>query len=385
LGDVRNVVVPALLSVVVLLPSGCSSDPRPEKTPDRTVSGSALLAAISHDLELIDGRENIAAVVVLVHGKRVLEWYDDVPSARHWDIGWETAAVVATLVGVAIDEGRISGLDATLRQLLPDHVGDMSPSVAATTLRQVLTMTAGFHSTIRDPVAKYVTARDPIAEILRAAQPTPERSIVFSSEGGHLLSAILAKATGQSVLDYARSRLFDPLGIDTSNAYQGPADAENMEAYQAADFAWPVDSTGLNLGWNSLKLTPDDLAKVGQLYLDDGRWKGEQLVSSSWIRQSTGAQAQNLSTTNNDFGGYAYGYGWWLTDADGSPAYFVADESGQLLEVAPDHDLVVAVASQPDYENGGTGVAPDALIFMVDNVIAPQVRPAGFKPAHPIP
>ena len=365
------------LSIALLLPVGCSTDPQPEpKTGTvKTIDGSALLAAINHDLELREGHENVAAVVVLVHGKRVIDWYNDVPTERHWDIGWATAAFVTTLVGIAIDEGHIPGLDATLRQLLPEHAGDMSPSVAATTLRQVLSMTGGFPSTSQDPVADQMSASDPVAEILRAARPSPLRRVVYSSQGAHLLAAVLAEATGMSVLEYARTRLLDPLGIDTSNAYQGTAGPEDLEAYQAADFAWQVDSTGLNLGWNSLKLSPSDLAKLGQRYLDGGRWKGKQLPSSSWVSQATAVQADNVFLTHNSFAGTGYGFGWWRIDTSTSPGYFVGDHSGQLLEVVPSRSLVVVVASQPDYATLKPGIHPENLTFLVDNVIAPAVAP----------
>jgi CubicO group peptidase (beta-lactamase class C family) len=373
-GSVRSVVL-VLSSIVLLLPVGCSTDPQHEPGPDPVEPQSALLAAIHRDLDLREGHENIEAVLVRAHGKRVVDWYNDVPTDRHWDIGWVTVAFVSTLIGIAIDEGDIPGLDATLRQLLPEHEGEMSPAVASTTLRDVLTMTGGFPGTIHDAVTRRMSAPDPVAEILRAAQPSAVHRVVYSSQGAHLLSAVLAKATGMSVLEYARSHLLDPLDIDTSNAYQGTAGPEDMEAYEAADFAWPVDSTGLSLGWNSLKLSPSDLAKLGQLYLDGGRWKGEQLVSSSWVQQATEGQEENVSMTNNNIAGTGYGYGWWRIDSGSSPAYFMGDVSGQLLEVVPSHSMVVVVASQPDFATLKPGIRPEDLTFLVDDVIAPQVRP----------
>jgi CubicO group peptidase (beta-lactamase class C family) len=350
-----------VVALVVLLVSlaGCSDSPDPE--PAAAQDQRALLDAINRQLELRPGHENLRALLVVVNGKTVVQRYDDVPAAKHWDIGWATTAVVATLVGIAIDEGRIPGLGATLRQLLTEQADDMSPAVAATTLREVLTMTGGFTGTNgADPVASYMTAPDPVGKILRAARPTPVHRFAYSAQGAHLLSAVLARATGMSVLDYARSRLFDPLGIDT----------------RSAGFAWPVDSTGLNLGWTGLELAPAELARIGQLYVDDGKWKGRRILSSSWVHESTRVQVHNVAHPSDNFSGYGgYGYGWWLIESDSSPAFFVADLSGQLLEVLPTHHLAVVVASETVNGAVGSAVTPDALTFLVNDVIGPAVRP----------
>jgi CubicO group peptidase (beta-lactamase class C family) len=345
------------VSILCLVPVvACSSD-QPE--PGNAEQESGLVSAINHQLELRPGNENVRAVLVNVHGKPVVAQYDGVPTSRHWDMGWGTVAVVATLVGIAIDEGRIPGLDATLAQLLPSHVDDMARAVASTTLREVLTMTGGFQKTLDDPVVDYAGGPDPVGKILRAARPTDAHQFAYSSQGAHVLAAIVARATGMPVLDYARSRLFDPLGIKTD-----PASA----------FGWANDSTGLNLGWTSLKLAPEDVAKLGQLYLDGGRWKGRQLVSASWVHEATRVQEENVARPNDSLSGYGgYGYGWWLIESDHSPAYFVADLSGQLLEVLPTHSLVVVVSSEPD-PKGAPGLTPDSLTFLVNDVIGPGVR-----------
>jgi CubicO group peptidase (beta-lactamase class C family) len=346
-----------IVSILCLVPVvACSSE---QAEPDTAEQESALVSAINHQLELRPGRENLRAVLVDVHGKPKVAQYADVPASRHWDMGWGTVAVVATLVGIAIDEGRIPGLDATLRQLLPDDVDDMSPAVASTTLREVLTMTGGFQKTLDDPVADYMAGPDPVGRILRAARPNRAHRFAYSSQGAHVLAAIVAKATGMPLLDYARSRLFDPLGIKTD---------------AASGFAWAKDSTGLNLGWTSLKLAPEDVARIGQLYLDGGRWKGRQVVSESWVHEATRVQEENVARPNDSLSGYGgYGYGWWLIESDHSPAFFVADLSGQLLEVLPTHSLVAVVSSEPGPE-GGPGLTPDSLTFLVNDVIGPGVR-----------
>ena len=108
-------------------------------------------------------------------------------------------------------------------------------------------------------------AEDPVAITLASPARAPGERFGYSNSGSHLVSAILEQATGTSVLDYARSRLFDPPGIDSSPASSRWAHPENFTAYDEADFAWAADLTGLHLGFAALKLRPVDLARIGSL------------------------------------------------------------------------------------------------------------------------
>lgn len=109
--------------------------------------------------------------------------------------------------------------------------------------------------------------------------------------GAHLLSPILVQATGRTVLAYARAELFDPLAIPTRPGLEPRLDPAHLSEYQRARFAWPVDPQGYNTGAAWIKLRPRDMAALGQLYLQHGRWNGRQLVPANWVRQATNAQA----------------------------------------------------------------------------------------------
>jgi len=141
---------------------------------------------------------------------------------------------MSTLVGIAVGEGRLR-LDQPLAQLLPSYAATMTPAVAHTTLRQVLTMTAGLAGSFS--VAGdlgFATSPDWVRAILTHPAQPPGGSFVYSSGGSHLLSAILVTATGMSVLDYARAKLFDPLGIPTRPALQPLFDVRNPAAATTA-------------------------------------------------------------------------------------------------------------------------------------------------------
>jgi CubicO group peptidase (beta-lactamase class C family) len=195
---------------------------------------------------------------------------------------------------------------------------------------------------------------------------------VYSDEDAHIVAAILAEATGSSVLEYARDRLFAPLGIKSKPAFEArvtqtsPIAEERAAKYGAADFAWPTDSRGTHTGWGLLKLRPLDLVKLGQLFLDHGKWRGRQVVPASWVRDATLTHAQGPDGN--------YGYEWWVTEADGEPAYQALGKEGQLIEVVPNRDLVVVMATERDPSGApGSGLPPQVLGDEVSLTIAPAV------------
>jgi CubicO group peptidase (beta-lactamase class C family) len=369
-----------LVAATVALVTACAGSPDgsgAEQTPagQQTSSGSEQLAAVFDSL--VEGNvtastyEDLRAVLVIVGGRPLVERYYDSSAEAASGVFSVTKSVMSILVGIALDEGELGGLDQTLSELLPDYAAMMTPEVAGITLRQVLTMTAGLpeDSPGSDPLP-FETAEDWIAAIASGGlgQP-PGAGFAYASAGSHLLSAILAEATGRSVLDYARDKLFDPLGIDSEPAAEPLAVVENVPVYEAASFAWPIDPQGLHLGYTLLKISAPDMAKLGQLMLDDGRWDGDQIVSTQWVAESTRAQVP----TGHGFGGDDYGYHWWVTTTDGHDAFAAVGFGGQLIEVVPDLDLVVVVScTVPD---GIVRLNAVKILGLVNGLVAPAIAP----------
>ncbi len=377
MSGVRSLVALLTGAVLCLTTISCSDPTRsgPDTRPVRVVDRGGLLSDINEELSLFEGHETLRAVLVHVGGRPFVEEYLDWPKASYLSIGSITVPVVTSLVGIAIGEGLISGVDESLAELLPEHRGEMRADVARTTLHDLLTMSGGMASSYRDPPAGFTDVSDPTAGILQAADNPPGKYFDYSNQGAHLLSAVLAEATGMPVLDYARTRLFDPLGIDTRPAYQGRAVPADVAAYSKAGFAWPVDATGLNTGWDHLKLRPGDLVKLGQLYLDKGTWHGRQLIPRAWVAQATSPQRTDLGPDADFVGANGWGYGWWTAEVDGAPAWISGGENGQLLEVLPSRSLVVVVASESDPLNREIAVTPGNLAFMVAHDVAPKFAP----------
>ena len=199
-----------------------------------------------------------------------------------------TKSVIATLVGMAVDEGRLPGVDQTLVQLLPEYADAMAASTKAVTLRQILTMTGGLST----DDATIPPGTDWVRHSLRSTPTNPPiGQFGYSNADSHVLAAILRTATGQSPLEYARSHLFEPLHISSAQTSQLLARPEDSAAYNSATgFVWLADPNGLHLGPWGLKLTGRDLLSLGQLWRKEGRLAGRQLVSSEWLRDATREQ-----------------------------------------------------------------------------------------------
>jgi CubicO group peptidase (beta-lactamase class C family) len=360
----RAVLVAA--TALVVATTGCDGQASNSASGETSAASTAAAPASAGDLaragaEIAEGVEAlvdpteypvfrpIRAVIIEVDGHTVFEHYYRGSASDTSNVFSATKSFVGTLIGIALADGSLRSVDQTLSELLPAYAADMEPEEAAITLRQLLTMTAGLPDTINvSGPFPWELSDDWVKGILadQLEQP-PGEGFAYSDASSHLLSAILTEAVGTSVLDYARAELFDPLGIAAS----GPAAdllavPKNLPAYERAGFSWPHDPQGVQMGWAHLKLTARDMAALGQLYLDDGRWQGEQVVPTAWVHDAITEQVQ-ANLTNG------YGYQWWVTTAGGHDAYAAIGYGGQLIEVVPDLRLV-AVFSTDVPETGAT-------------------------------
>ena len=351
--------------------AACSSSAPPRPVP----STDPLAAAIAAEMSKYTADDNIRAIIVNVDGRTRFErYYKSSPDQYRSTFG-VTASVMSALVGIAIDEGRLH-LDDRLDEMLPREAKAMSPRVARVTLRQLLTMTAGFPDTWPVGDGALDSAPNWTRFILAHQDRVPGAEFHYSDPGAHLLSPILAQATGQPVLDYARAKLFDPLGIPSTPAEQPLAVEARLPEYLRARFAWPVDPQGYNTGNAHIKLRPRDMARFGELFRQAGRWQDQQIVPAKWVRQATTAQAgtafwfQRHITFDPD----NYGYMWWVDKADGADDYFAFGFGGQRVEVVPDRHLVVVISADVDLTNPRTPIASDDDTQRLVDIIAPLAR-----------
>jgi CubicO group peptidase (beta-lactamase class C family) len=313
----------------------------------------AVLAAIAGNVSSL--YPEIRSVLVVRHGYLVYEHYWQGRTASDGDNTYSvTKSVVSALVGIALGEGKLKGLDQPVGVLLARHLPhDADPRLARVTLEQLLTMTSGLAGDDRslggDPriSQRQGASRDWVGHILgRRLATNPGASFAYSSATSQLLSAIVADAAGVSTLGFARARLFGPLGIASAKAPQPVLVAHPSQAavktYARAPVAWPTDPQGYQLGFSGLKLPSRDLAKLGYLYLNGGRWDGRQVIPAGYVAAST---RPHSTPPPDSIGGESYGYQWWMTNQARHPSFRAVGYGGQLIEVVPDLDLVVVITS----------------------------------------
>lgn len=344
-----RLLIAAVLAVVSCLALSCIGRPEPGAVPSSSslTTVPALPSASAHRAPDYSAMKQqlqrrlagddwsvkaVRAVLVSVDGEIVLSYYRERRPTDYAHVWSATKSVMSILVGIAIDEGRLR-LEQTLAELLPEHADQMSDEVSSVTLRQLLTMTSGMQGGYS---SLELGADDPIDQLVGAAfVAEPGATFVYSNATAHLVGAVLRRAVDRPLLEYAREMLFDPLGIDTRPAWQG----WNVEAgLSKPGFAWATDREGTNTGCCGLKLTAPDMLKIGQLYLDDGRWQGRQLVSPQWVKDSTSNQLSNDQQSATDG---PYGYFWWIGDIQSHPYFAAFGSYGQQIIVVPDSGLVV--------------------------------------------
>lgn len=279
-GDGRLLVVVLIWGLVAAC-SGSGSDGGQTTEPSPSTQTSAPAA---RDYWPTDGWRTAAPQDHGIDPAALAKVNDEVPESHP-----QVRSVLVIRHGYLVYEQYWRGLDATaghdVRSVTKSFV---DPRLAAVTVKQLLTMTSGLagddESFGADPGVGLAMARSPdwVRHILgRRLKTEPGTQFAYSNATSHLLSAIVANATGQSTLAYARARLFDPLGIRTDGIYEPvlsyPLQEAALQAYQQSAVAWPVDPQGYHFGAAFLRLPARDLAKLGFLYLNGGRW-GDQYI-----------------------------------------------------------------------------------------------------------
>lgn len=266
----------------------------------------------------------LRSLLVAHRGDIVGEWYFH--GARADDptnIKSASKSVLSALVGVAVAEGKLSGVEQPIASLLERELpADPDPRLARVTVGDLLSMRAGLESTSFANYGRWVTSRNWVRSALsRPFVAEPGGRMIYSTGNTHLLSAALTRATGQDTWSYARDRLAEPLGISLPR--------------------WPRDPQGIYFGGNDMRLRPRDLLRLGELYRNGGAHGERQILPRSWVCESW------TRRTTSPFNGHGYGYGWWMRELGGRPVYFAWGYGGQYVFVVPSLELTVVMTSDP--------------------------------------
>jgi CubicO group peptidase (beta-lactamase class C family) len=294
----------------------------PRSTPEAEgVDPAAVRRLVDH----LDRLEDVHSVMVVRHGRVIAEtWWHPHTADRPHTMFSVSKSFTSTAVGIAIHEGLIA-LDDRVVDLLPDDApADPGEHFRAMRVRDLLTMTTGHSASTMEGINRTISlpgsgwARAILAE---PVDHEPGTHFVYNTGATYLLSAILHRRTGGRLLDYLTPRLLAPLGITHA--------------------AWEQDPDGIDVGGFGLSITTEEMAAFGQLYLQGGAWKGQQLVPAEWVAAATAKQVPNGSNDSSDWN-QGYGYQFWQCRHG---AYRADGAFGQYIVVWPEKDLVITMTS----------------------------------------
>ncbi len=303
----------------------------PRSTPEAEGVGSAAILNFVEKLGTELGTPH--SMMLLVHGRVIAEgwWKPFAPEAQHMLFS-VSKSFTSAAIGLLIGEGLIA-LDSRVIELLAaDAPAVISDNLAAMTVRDLLTMTSGHGSDTLEAIDRATRAGDGNWARAILAEPivsVPGSTFVYNSGATYLLSAILTGITGQRVLDYLTPRLFAPLAIQ--------------------DATWEQCPRGIDAGGWGLALTSEQIAAFGQLLLQRGLWRGEQILSADWVDEATSFQVPNGDALLRNEeglvtdGSQGYGYQFWRCQAPG--AYRADGAFGQMCIVLPEQDAVLVVTN----------------------------------------
>ncbi|MGN7479711.1 serine hydrolase domain-containing protein [Solibacillus silvestris] len=283
---------------------------------------------------------NITGIVVLKNGNMEYEQYFNGYSQNDTvHIASVTKSITSALIGIAIDKGYISNVEQRVLDFFPDYkIKRGEKTIQNVTIKNLLTMTAPYKYK-SEPYTKVYTSDDwtkAALDLLGGKGSIGE--FKYTTVGMQILAGIIENATGQTVTDFADENLFGPLEIKVPHN----KDINNKEEYLAFlkdkyVNGWVVDPKGVNTAGWGLALTTRDMASIGQLYLNNGLWKGKQIISSRWVKDSIKAKSS--------WGMLLFGYLWWIIDEGEYNGYAALGDGGNAVFVIPDKQYVIAIAS----------------------------------------
>ncbi|MBI2682810.1 MAG: serine hydrolase [Acidobacteriales bacterium] len=287
--------------------------------------------------------KKITSVAVARHGKLAYEVYFDGDANALRNTRSAAKSVTGILIGLALQEGKLSGVDARILDLLPEHrrkLQNPDPRKDRITVEDLLTMSSALECNDWEDFSRGNEERMyliedwaqfildlPIAGHMRGEKEEPPkygRRFSYCTGGVFTLSEVITKVTGTRTDLYAQQKLFTPLGIPREQVQ------------------WAYSPLGVPMTGGGLQLTTLGYLKLGQLYLNGGRWNGKPIINEAWVKASTTPKARIDETTE-------YGYLWWLksfqSGSRSHAAYFMTGNGGNKVFVFPALDMVVVITA----------------------------------------
>jgi CubicO group peptidase (beta-lactamase class C family) len=322
-------------------------------TPEKQGMDSAGLARL---IEAV-GSYKQDSLMIIRHGNIVADaYYAPYVAGISHDLRSVTKSIVSTLTAIELQHGLLDSVDHPVLDLFSDkNIANVDDNKRAMTVQSLLDMTSGIDwkekaYTPDETVMRMYESPDRTEFVLSQPMSNPPGTKFYYNSGNpYVLSALITRKTGQSAFEFAKQELFGPLGITSAR--------------------WGrVDAQGVSDGEAGLSLAPQDMARIGYLYLHDGNWDGKQIIPSSWVDR---AKQGGISATS----GFHYANLWWSLPEKG--AYMARGRHSQLILVLPKLDIVAVM----------TGIMPDGEFYSTSRLIddiSSSVKSETPLPADPI-
>lgn len=321
----------------------------PVPEPARREQAAAPATEISEAaiVEAAGAFDNLQVLIVSQGGEVLIEeGFGGHSPTTPTNIKSASKSIISALVGIAIEEGLLEGVDQPIALLLADKLpADPDPRIHEITIGNLLSMQAGLGRTSGSNYGRWIASADWVRAAL--AQPftrDPGEGMLYSTGSTHLLSAILTKVSGRDVMDLAN----EWLGMEG--------------AFRIAD--WERDPQGIRLGGNQMAVSPRALLAFGELYRNGGTFEGERILPEEWIAESWTPRTRSV------FSGEQYGYNWFIRDMAGYDCFYAWGYGGQMLYVLPDLELTVVITSDTDRPSGRSGYKDD-LHALIEDLVVP--------------
>ncbi len=331
----RMILILILCLAIVIIP-GCSkktyeriTQKAPFPTNEWSKAYPEKLGISSEMLDKADKRikrayPNFMSMLVIKEGYLVYEkYYNSHHENKIRDTYSVTKSFMSALTGIAIEKGYIESIDDKVSEYIPEYFTMLDDERKKDiTIKQVLTMTGGLESIDNNYTSFFISEDWLEAALAKPMTHNPGDVFVYNTGLTQLLSSVISRTTGMSVMDFAKENLFEKIGMNVTY--------------------WQSDESGNNGGGSGLCLTSQDMARFGYLYLNEGMWDGVQVISSEWIKDSLTGHIKANDTQD-------YGYLFWIeeiTDTVNNKTYSMYQaygSGGQIIMVVPELDMVIVI------------------------------------------
>lgn len=317
-----------------------------------SVSNESNIDRLSGILCKAENMPFLKSLIVIQDGNVIIEKYmhGGAPD-QTIDLKSASKSILSAVLGIAIRDGYIKGIDQKVMDFFPEYsLDELDPRIASLAIEHLVTMTSGF--AVKENAETYqglYESSDWIGHILNLPMNSnPGEKFNYLSLNAHLLSAIIARATGMSMLAYTKLVLFLPLSIE--------------------QVAWEPDPQGYYIGGWGMSLKARDMAKFGMLCLNNGKIGQMQVVPSHWVKQSTTASSGMIGTYYSRWDkNYGYGYLWWIRRSDNDiDIPFALGHGGQRIVILPKANSVIVTQADPSVDSSSSHKnhrTIDSLIF----------------------